>query len=89
MVEAQAVDRVHRMGQRVQVLITRYLTTRSIEEVSKCGYISTLHSRCIHFQYHITDREQYMRRVQEEKKNLVTRSLENTHISQAEIDEKR
>lgn len=34
MVEAQAVDRVHRMGQTRSVLTTRYITRDSIETVS-------------------------------------------------------
>lgn len=34
MVEAQAVDRVHRIGQQWDVLITRYLIKDSIEFVS-------------------------------------------------------
>lgn len=34
MAEAQAVDRVHRIGQRWDVLITRYLIKDSIEFVS-------------------------------------------------------
>lgn len=38
MVEAQAVDRVHRMGQTKDVVITRYLIRNSIEFVSVCLY---------------------------------------------------
>lgn len=34
MVEAQAVGRVHRIGQNREVLITRYLTKDSVETVS-------------------------------------------------------
>ncbi len=34
MVEAQAVDRVHRIGQKKSVKITRYLVKASVEEVS-------------------------------------------------------
>lgn len=35
MVEAQAVDRVHRIGQSREVLTTRYITRDSIETVSQ------------------------------------------------------
>jgi len=42
MVEAQAVDRVHRIGQCREVLTTRYMTKNSIETVSndQIGFIS-------------------------------------------------
>lgn len=35
MAEAQAVDRVHRIGQSREVLTTRYITRDSIETVSR------------------------------------------------------
>lgn len=35
MVEAQAVDRVHRIGQSREVLTTRYITRDSIETVGR------------------------------------------------------
>lgn len=34
MAEAQAVDRVHRIGQEREVVITRYIMLNSIESVS-------------------------------------------------------
>lgn len=34
MAEAQAVDRVHRIGQTREVVITRYIARKTIEEVS-------------------------------------------------------
>jgi SNF2 family DNA or RNA helicase len=34
MAEAQAVDRVHRIGQTSDVVITRYIVDKSIETVS-------------------------------------------------------
>jgi len=34
MVEAQAVDRVHRIGQKRDVKVTRYIVKDSVEEVS-------------------------------------------------------
>lgn len=34
MVEAQALDRVHRIGQSREVLVTRYMTKDTIETVS-------------------------------------------------------
>jgi hypothetical protein len=37
MVEAQAIDRVHRIGQEREVVITRYIMLNSIETVrSEC-----------------------------------------------------
>jgi hypothetical protein len=47
MAEAQAVDRVHRIGQTQEVVITRYIVPKSIETVSsaapkrviKCGFL--------------------------------------------------
>jgi len=33
MVEAQAIDRVHRMGQRREVIVTRYIVNNTIETV--------------------------------------------------------
>lgn len=35
MVEEQAANRIHRIGQLSNVLITRYITRQSIEEVSQ------------------------------------------------------
>ena len=35
MVEAQAVDRVHRIGQEREVVITRYIMLNSIEMVDE------------------------------------------------------
>ena len=37
MAEAQAVDRIHRMGQIHEVLTTRYITRDSIETVGPLG----------------------------------------------------
>lgn len=38
MVEAQALDRVHRIGQSREVLVTRYVTKDTIETVSDVLY---------------------------------------------------
>lgn len=38
MAESQAIARVHRIGQRREVLTTRYLTRDTIETVSKTTY---------------------------------------------------
>lgn len=40
MAEAQAVDRVHRIGQKKDVEIIRYCVKDSIEEVSQSNFIS-------------------------------------------------
>jgi SNF2 family DNA or RNA helicase len=42
MVEAQAVDRVHRIGQQQDVLITRYLIKDSIEFASAHSHTSVI-----------------------------------------------
>lgn len=50
MAESQAIARVHRMGQRREVLTTRYLTRDTIETVSKRTYraytSTTFHLSC-------------------------------------------
>jgi len=42
MAEAQAVDRVHRIGQTKEVTIIRYYVKKSIEEVSTALFLPTL-----------------------------------------------
>lgn len=46
MAEEQAIDRVHRMGQRREVVATRYIVKDSIEEVEESLLIP---SRFCHF----------------------------------------
>lgn len=38
MIEAQALDRVHRIGQSREVLVTRYITKDTVETVSDVLY---------------------------------------------------
>ena len=42
MAEEQALDRVHRMGQRQEVVATRYIVKDSIEEVRKASLIPSI-----------------------------------------------
>ena len=42
MAEEQALDRVHRMGQRQEVVATRYIVRDSIEEVNKASLIPSM-----------------------------------------------
>jgi hypothetical protein len=45
MAEAQALDRVHRMGQQRDVVTTRYIANNSIE--TACTNVLTLHRKNI------------------------------------------
>lgn len=44
MVEAQAVNRVHRIGQERDVVAVRYITKNSIETVGRLTVLSTINS---------------------------------------------
>ena len=48
MTEAQAVDRVHRIGQTRDVIVTRYIMRNSIEQVSKETTDSNISSESLH-----------------------------------------
>lgn len=78
MLERQAIDRVHRIGQRRNVLAIRYIVTgsTSIEEV-----IST--SQGILTFDNNSWETQYIRRRQEWKLNLISTSLNDTNGGQA------
>ncbi|KAL4877425.1 SNF2 family N-terminal domain-containing protein [Aspergillus karnatakaensis] len=63
MIEAQAVDRIHRIGQSCDVTVTRYHTENSIED--------------------------YVRWVQEDKKQMINQSLSSAADSQMDLDRQR
>ena len=86
MAEAQAVDRVHRIGQSREVLTTRYITRDSIETVSR---LAPIERGCIQYTEYVADSSQYVQWIQQEKIRLVNRSLDSADISQSEIDEQR
>ena len=80
MVEAQAVDRVHRIGQEREVVITRYIMLNSIETVDEYD----LFDESLH-----TDSVQYIQRIQNEKLQLINRSIDSEYLSQDDIEKSR
>lgn len=52
MAEAQAVDRVHRIGQTREVITTRYITRDSIETVSR---LASIEGACIQYMEKLAD----------------------------------
>lgn len=81
MAEAQAVDRVHRIGQIRDVVITRYIVHNSIETVRLDA------SAAIERRY--DNRIQYVQWVQQHKMKLISRSLDYENVSQSDLDEER
>ncbi|KAL4905605.1 SNF2 family N-terminal domain-containing protein [Aspergillus multicolor] len=63
MIEAQAVDRIHRIGQTRDVKVTRYLTENSIED--------------------------YVRWIQDDKKQVIAQSLNSVVTTQLELNHRR
>ncbi len=90
MVEAQAVDRVHRIGQLRDVVITRYLIRDSIEFVSSHNdvteYGDLIDCRRL---VELTKGPQYVRGVQQHKLRLIHQSLSSTEHSQGQVDRER
>lgn len=90
MTEAQAVDRVDRIGQTRDVIIRRYTIRKSIESVSKEDYWENklhYHQRNL---YDETDSgHQYVKWVQDHKLKLIQQSLSESETSQSAVDEKR
>ena len=80
MVEAQAVDRVHRIGQKREVVITRYIMLNSIERVDQ----STTYLIGIN-----TDSVQYIQRIQDEKLQFINQSIDSEHSSQDDIENRQ
>jgi len=78
------VDRVHRIGQIRDVVITRYIVQESVETVR-----SESSERSIDFLEKHTDREQYIQWVQQRKLRLISESLDSEVVSQSSIDNER
>jgi hypothetical protein len=83
MAEAQAVDRVHRIGQTRDVLVTRYIMSDSIETVSH-NNMAVFHTNLAW-----TDSIQYIQWIQQDKIRLINRSLDFAEVSQSSVDDER
>ena len=72
MLEAQAIDRVHRIGQTKNVTITRYLVKDSVEMVRR---YSNPCVRTVPYKIHANVYLQYVKWVQDNKLKLINQSL--------------
>jgi hypothetical protein len=79
MAEEQALDRVHRIGQRKKVIAIRYIVSSSIEEVS-----FRLHHNN-HFQKTNPMGTQYVLALQKKKNKLIQQSLDTGPLSPEQI----
>ena len=75
MAEEQALDRVHRMGQRREVVATRYIVKNSIEEVSKpwslpAGHPCRFFTDVVFFPQHVV-------LVQRNKSEIITQTVDS------------
>lgn len=86
MVEAQAIGRVHRIGQSQQVFVTRYIVRRSIENVS---YSISLPFQGPSQKDNFTQDSQYIQWVQKDKMRVISHSLDFGSLLQADIDQQR
>lgn len=84
MAEKQAIARVHRIGQLRPVIATKYITPRSIEEVSYCGSLLNRH-------FHPANKlvNQYVLEMQKKKLALSRKALDFATNSQQEVDSER
>jgi hypothetical protein len=82
MAEAQAVDRVYRIGQQREVFVTRYIVPNSIETVRRPREMIRLDARH-------TDFLQYIQWVQQQKLKLVSKFADTEGVTQADIDTER
>ncbi|KAL9621183.1 MAG: hypothetical protein Q9160_004315 [Pyrenula sp. 1 TL-2023] len=94
MVEAQAIDRVYRLGQTREVLTTRYVTPNTIEDVSQRTPTSVVYDSQIPLE--LTDLplailQQYVRWIQQDKLRIISQTLDSTDAgaTQAESEERR
>ena len=79
MVEAQAVDRVHRIGQEREVVITRYIMRNSVEKVDQ--------STNPFYEIRPVDSVfQYIQKIQDDKLQLINRSIDSECLSQDDIE---
>ena len=82
MVEAQAVDRVHRIGQEREVVITRYIMRDSVEKVDQ--NTTPFDENCP-----IDSVLQYIQKVQHDKLQLINQSIDSEYSSQDDIEKSR
>lgn len=90
MVEAQAVDRVHRIGQTRPVTITKYIVSNTVETVStpySRKKISFAFTVC-YYKYTPLTRCQYIQWVQKDKLRLIAQSIDFA-ASATEIETRR
>lgn len=85
MAEAQAVDRVHRIGQQQDVEVVRYIVDDSIESVSPS--LMTVPLGLVHRL--LTYTSQYIQWVQRDKLRLITDSLSTSELKVENINEER
>lgn len=86
MAEAQAIGRVHRIGQSQQVFVTRYVVRRSIENVS---YGIFLPFQSPPQKDNFTQDNQYIQWVQKDKMRVISDSLDFGSLLQTDIDQQR
>jgi hypothetical protein len=84
MVEAQAVSRVHRMGQQQNVVVTRYITANSIENVKFQPWSPLFDTRLL-----TQILQKYVQWIQQDKLRLIQQSLGVAMPPQREVDNKR
>lgn len=83
MAEAQALNRVHRIGQEREVTVRRYIVKDTIENVNYSP------SPLVFLGTSQLTPSQYIRWVQSAKLRLVSQAFDSAEISQDEIEEER
>lgn len=80
MVEAQAVDRVYRIGQTQEVTVIRYIVPDSVETVKWFILIRS------NIQLQAADyKTQYVQVVQQEKMNIINQTISTTGITEPDL----
>ncbi|KAL9115841.1 MAG: hypothetical protein Q9227_000209 [Pyrenula ochraceoflavens] len=83
MAEAQAVDRIHRIGQTREVTVYRYIVNDSVETVRSIPPFN------YDPQVRNADPFQYIQWVQQDKLRLISQSLDFKDVSQTAVDKER